>query len=298
MQTYHHRQGIWFGGGHVLLLALAIVGGACGAGLVLFVVSQFVYLILIFPVAMGFINGAFLAKYVHRWKVPHVSFTIVCAVIMALSAYGTFQYASYIQFREATRAAIGREIGTTDFDQTNKAVDLTLEDVTGAQGFMGYLRFQAATGIAIRRLTSSTGGIHLQGALAWLYWAIELAIVGAIGILMVKDTAKRPFCATCRSWYRFDHIGSIDASQEDVVIAAMRSGAYASVADQIGDQTLPPPSLEVYLGQCACRDGDELFSVSRAELTTRKSLQIRDIFQCRVFFSEASALRQRAEKAA
>ena len=59
---------------------------------------------------------------------------------------------------------------------------------------MGYLQDIAAAGISINRATSSSdsGGINLQGNLAYAYWVVELLLIAgfAIGTALSRARGK------------------------------------------------------------------------------------------------------------
>src|SRR4030067_3411498 len=82
----------------VLLLALASIVGGSAIGLVVFGISNFVYLIVLFPVAIAIIGIFPIAAAVVKGKVRNPLIATLFGLIMGLSIYGAFHIANYYRF--------------------------------------------------------------------------------------------------------------------------------------------------------------------------------------------------------
>lgn len=166
-------------------LALAVVTG----GVVAFV-SQFVYLVVMFPLVMGAI-AAFCGMLVHTKSLRLVAMLIglLCGVVI----YGSYRVGEYLIDRQKTIDKVTSQTGA-DPAMASKLLDQFLKADTGYDGFIGYVISSAREGIQITRATSSTG-IKLDEKATWIYWIIELIIVvalGASGGLRGRQVPSRP----------------------------------------------------------------------------------------------------------
>jgi hypothetical protein len=61
-----------------------------------------------------------------------------------------------------------------------------------------------------------------QGTRTWLLWGLNLAITLLTALLILHQGRNRPWCATCRSWYRTTRRGHLDRATTERLLAALQ----------------------------------------------------------------------------
>ncbi len=193
------------------LLLTAGIGGITLGG-VTFLVSQLIYLVVIFPVLLGLGSGWLLRQAVVRGKVRNPLAAGVVAVFMAGLLYGTMHWADYVLFRQNANAEIRRALrGSRQSSAANITVDNFLKETTGKTGFSGFLQYRSQQGLMINR---SLMRLPVGSQIMWNYWGFEFLVTGAIALGFASGAARKPFCEGCQSWYNtVDRLGRLSQAQ-------------------------------------------------------------------------------------
>ena len=87
---------------------------------------------------------------------------------------------------------IQQEDASITREEAAQFIDLYYQDTYNTTGFMGFLQEMAASGISINRATSSSdsGGINLQGNMAYAYWVVELLLIAGFAIGTALSRAR------------------------------------------------------------------------------------------------------------
>jgi hypothetical protein len=222
-------------------IAGAITGYAAGW------VSQWFYLVLLFPIVIGAAVGAVggTAIRIGKVRVPwlcglagFLAGTLAC-FSMYMCEYSRFEAELEMippEFREmarnleqfqARRAELPKEI--------QEFVDELAQDEQGRQtlaidGFFDYMDVQAQNGVEIGRATdvNKKGGMNLGYTGSYIYWGIELLIVAGISFAMMKGRAAEPFCIHCENWKTTEELGRVAGDQPSVV-EALETGRLSEI---------------------------------------------------------------------
>lgn len=195
------KEGAW-------LAVLALLGGGI-FGALGYVVTEVAYLIVLFPVGLGFACGVFMWWVVTSRKIRSAGVAAVVATVLALAAYGTFQYANYLNFRGNAYdivMAYSDRYDTSDIVQLEQFVDEVLLKETGSSGFVGYIKLSAQFGLEIAWLSFGFKEVWLDlgllenQVLFWVYKLIELDALVGFAVYSAMKAASRPFCAKCETW--------------------------------------------------------------------------------------------------
>jgi|GEM_PF-4743531 len=214
------------------LLLTAGIGGITLGG-VTFLVSQLIYLVVIFPVLLGLGSGWLLRRAVVRGKVRHPLAAGAAAVFMAGLLYGTMHWADYALFRQNATAEIRRALrGSRQSSAANAAsitVDSFLKEMTGKTGFTGFLQYRSQQGLMINR---SLMRLPVGSQVMWNYWGFEFLVTGAIALGFAYGAARKPFCEGCQSWYNTDdRLGRLSQAQLPEFLrllgSTLEAGGYA-----------------------------------------------------------------------
>jgi hypothetical protein len=174
-------------------LIFILLGGSV-IGLLASIISNFIYIHLLFPIAFGLAGmlilvGA-LGKFKIRGKLPEISL----ALLMALTIYGAYHYANYQTFRfvlaSQMNEQIANETGEPQSEVADIFVDYALEEETGHTGLPGYFLYRAEEGVSIGRWYSQNK-TNLGPYLSWVYWLVELAIITFMTVAPVSGSHAR-----------------------------------------------------------------------------------------------------------
>jgi hypothetical protein len=134
-----------------VLIGSVLIGGIIAIG------AQFVYPIIIFPIIMGAAAGILAMGTTLRLTKHGRLIGVLLAIASALVIYGSYRYCDYLLFLRK------------------------LNDPTIQVDFGQYLRLSAAVGETLQIRTMQ---VELGEALTWGHWAVELALVVGIAVLI------------------------------------------------------------------------------------------------------------------
>ncbi len=161
-------------------------------------ISQFFYLIILFPIAMGFAAGVGISMAVKGGKVRNPILAAGFASLTGLIVYASMNYVGYLKFKQDVAKQIVAEMGTGE--NSDKLTNDLLKEETGDDGFVGYIKYSAKQGTKISRAGSSSG-ITMDANATWVYWLVELAIINGLAIYLAYTAAAEPFCEESNDWY-------------------------------------------------------------------------------------------------
>lgn len=208
--------------------ALAGLAMGCVAGFI----SQFFYLVLLFPIVMGGAIGALGTYAIKQGKVRSPWLALVAALVGGSCAVWGMHYMDYRAFRTAQLkdttpeelAQIQQVARQFDTLKQNPPDDEDLRDFLDflakhpevvqalkVETFSDYVDFSATQGVTI---TSSRGGggkgMNLGYAGSYIYWAVELAIIAGLAVVIMRGAATEPFCLGCHEWKTWRMLGAVD----------------------------------------------------------------------------------------
>lgn len=217
----------------ILMLIVAVVVGAIVGG-ILWAVEHFTrfYLVVAFPIFAGFIAGGALTWVIRSGKVRSPMLAGLCGVVAALVIYGVYHYASYyVSYTEDWREFL-IEQGYTPADD-NELRQIIAEwqlEQYGSTGFLPYMNEAAEIGFSISRATSSSsGGIEIQGTIAWIYWGVEILIAAIVAASTAGKQAGEPFDEETGQWYGpVESIGKASVKARKELSSALNNGDYST----------------------------------------------------------------------
>jgi hypothetical protein len=254
----------------VLCLAvLAALAAGLATGLVAGVLSNRVYIVFLFPLGVGLVAGFILEKAIGLAKVRSARGAVVLGCLMALAVYGAYHWINYATFRGQflyeMHQQILEETGRSELIVANVMVDYALKQETGFTGFPGYLLFTARQGVTVGK--SFGPGLNLGPFFTWVFWLLELGIIGWTTVRRGRRAAGRPFCETCRRWYgREHHLGGVSAARAEVLTQLLERRDFSRVGPLL-EADAEMPSLEVYSQSCGtCSSSDSWLALKQVSL--------------------------------
>jgi hypothetical protein len=268
--------------GTVILVTVLVVWGLI-VGLTVGLFSHLIYIVFLFPLAMGINGGKMIAYAIQKAKLRTVSQLIVLSALSAIVIYGAFHYTRYIGFQvTAVMQIYSGLFGETEegnLQVTQAFLDYALEEETGHSGFLGYMLYEAKQGTAIGRLSRSSS-FNLGPVLTWLYWLLEFGIILGVTLQKGKKRIHMPFCESCGSWYGAEkHLGGTATANEPLLLDLIRQKDFAGLGTLI-EKNAEVPSLELYYQGCQnCGQGQSQLVVRHARQNGKGVLQFSDATQ-------------------
>lgn len=247
---------------NLVFVLFSILGGIV-VGLTAGSIGAFIYLVIVFPVIMGFAGGKVITDNAKYMKTTNNFLIALTSVLTAVVLFSTTFYIRFLGLYVTT--ALNELGGMTDqnLKVAKVLVDYALEEETGRTGFIGYILFKANQGVSIGRIFRSNE-LNLGPIFTWLYWLVELGVIIFITVYTSKEISKKPFCENCNAWYGGKrHIGGVVAAQETNILNSIKLQDYASVGKSL-EENPDLPSVELYLQSCmSCKKNDSFLSISR-----------------------------------
>ena len=261
------------------LLLSSVIGGLAIGGLT-HLISLLVYLIVVFPLGMGFAGGRVMVAAIRQGKVRNPAIATLFGILTGLLIYGSLHGAGYWQFKQSASEQITKELEGVSDNQSNNIIDTFLQEKTGSKGFLGYLKHNAQQGVSIGRLEST--GTNLGETGTWIYWLIELAIVDITIAAIAYSTAKNPFCENGDQWYKHpEHIGIVNLQCSENFLNLLQNDRFGEAGKLLDPlQGVHPANLEVYLQRCpCCKISDPILTVSSISKDSNGNLKLKQVAQ-------------------
>lgn len=223
--------------GLMMLVGAIVVTGAI-LGFIAHFVAQAFYLILIFPVLIGFGLGAVGVRMVNAGRVRNPLIGGVAGFLGGTLAMFMMHYFDQQKFRSEAMNEPGfaavvemspqqRQQFLADADPADR--EDASRGLRAADSVFGYLDLQAYYGVTIGKPgRSGDKGINLGYYGSYIYWLIELLVVAGITYAMVRGATQEPFCADCEQWKSPKVLGFF-AAEPALATAAVESGNLAKI---------------------------------------------------------------------
>jgi hypothetical protein len=256
----------------ILVLSLAILATLIVGllvGLLAGFLSKLVYIVFLFPLGVGLVAGFFLEKTIAGAKVRKVTQGALLGCLMAVTVYGTYQVTNYVAFRGQALFEMHQkfleETGESEPMVANLFVDYALKKETGFSGFPGYILYTNKQGVTVGKTFGS--GINLGPFFTWIFWLLEVAIIGWVTVRKGRQAADRLFCETCQRWYGKEyHIGGVSAARAEALTQLLERRDFARAGVML-ESDAELPSLEVYARSCGnCNSSDTWLALRQVSL--------------------------------
>lgn len=269
----------------VLIAGSVITGLALGA--LAYVISNLFYLVVIFPLLVGFAGAilyqrlAFFSKVRHTWLVALIGFAT--GTLIAAAFYTT----PYLKARHDYVAAFQAEYGT-DALTASEAFDTVLTYETGSSGFWGFMKFRAAEGdqytnyLVINSLPVSEFSFTLQSTWAWLYWMLEVILFALPLTWIGVEVGKAEFNLSANDWYAPlpRQIGSAALEDKERLLTRLHASELLAVSELLQPEgEIPHPALEIYEQRSKNKGGVILLSVKQTARVSNSKVNRKTVAQ-------------------
>jgi hypothetical protein len=221
----------------MLISALVLIGAALGFAA--HWISQFFYLIILFPAAIGLALGYVGKRMITSGRVRNPLLGGVAGFLGGAFAMLAMHYFDYEQFRghvsqwpaelrelaQMSPVDRAREL-TSDIKPETRAIVEEAADMITVTSFPAYVDMQARHGVELKRAASSSSGrgLNLGYYGSYIYWLVEVLIVAGITFVFVKSEAAEPFCTDCSEWKKPTVLGFLNTNDVNQATGAVKSG--------------------------------------------------------------------------
>lgn len=290
MQDYQPSNRVAASG--IVLLILVLFAGVILGGVV-YLISQLVYVVFVFPFAMGFAGAALIEWAVRRGKVRYPLLAAAVGVLIGILMYGSMHALDYRSFRRGARTAIVENWGTKVQQWTpevlEKAIDMVLVEETKLPGFGGYMILKAREGVSIVKVFGAA--YHLGPFLSWVYWLVELAIISGLAAHRGFKAASQAYCEACGTWYGGgQHLGGMEETEASELLQLLQVGDFEQMGKMLAEDA-ELPSLDLYLASCdRCEAGESLLTVERNFVNARGKAESQRVLRGMISAQQKAAL--------
>jgi hypothetical protein len=187
--------------GLVKMTGAALLGGAAVGGIT-YLVSLFIYVIILFPIGMGTVGGMLSGWAVKSGKVRNPWIASLFGILTGLTIYTTWRSLEHANFLSKTSPATN----------VNQSIATEKNSELAPKG-LGIVRIGGNGGYDIK---------NMGEAGAWVYWLAELAIIPYVAMLTPRAIANRAFCESANNWYtnkkRFGNVAPTDKNKFLVLV--------------------------------------------------------------------------------
>ncbi len=206
--------------GAVLLLGLELLAAAV-LGWIAGFIAQWLYLILIFPLAIGLALGGIGMVATEKGRVRSPFLGGVAGLLGGCAAMFVMHYTEY--FRVTGVWA----------EQAGVAPEVVRDDIS----FFDFMDIAATEGVVLQRAGGGGGGgggggLNLGYVGSYIYGGVEVLIVAGIAFAMVRSRASEPYCSACNRWKHSYTLGTLQPPQETLT-AILAAGDLGRLGGQV-----------------------------------------------------------------
>ncbi|MES2793158.1 MAG: hypothetical protein V4719_26340 [Planctomycetota bacterium] len=236
-------------GGLIKLTAISCLTGAV-VGLLAGFISQWFFLVLVFPLGMGVLIGAAGAAGVKAVKVrmPLVcgaaGFMGGCVAVAAMNGWQYYQFERELSIVPPEIRMLAR-----NFDKLQpqlKELDPPVQEILNnladnpegrealaVNGILDFIDLQARRGVELNRAKGGKNGLNLGYIGSYCYWGFELLLIAGIAFSIMRGAAAEPFCAGCEQWKTSSVAGSFLGPAKRLR-DSLELGDLAGISSQVG----------------------------------------------------------------
>jgi hypothetical protein len=201
--------------GFLIAAITSLLGAVVCAWLVSFV-KQWLYLIVLFPLALGLAVGVAGNFGVRRGKVRNglcAGLLGLVAGCLAMTAVHYFDYQRVLN----------------ELEQKNPVARQAMIDLGFT--FFKFVDMRAHDGVRIGKVgRGKDRGMNLGYVGSYIYWSLEMLGAGVVALALMYGTARAPFCNVCNTWKVERKLGQV-AMPARQVEQAIVSGEIVRLAD-------------------------------------------------------------------
>lgn len=195
----------------ILILIIGMAAAAMLMGGIAYWVSQYFYLVLLFPIAIGVAIGLVGFKIIKTARIRNMGLVMVIGLMAGVLSMGTMHYLGFMEYQKyfttlsdnekeflALPSEKQQEIMAQAPEADRADMQMFLASHSASQSFPAYMDQQAKIGVRLGKVGRSGSSIGYTGSI--IYWILETCFVAVFIILLVRDAVGQPYCTRCHVW--------------------------------------------------------------------------------------------------
>jgi hypothetical protein len=250
--------------GSGILIGLSMLA-AVALGWLVTLIEQWVYLILIFPLAIGALVGVVGMVGIKLGKVRSPALAGLAGILAGCVAMLSMHYFDYLAFRAEVdrdippdQQAVIEAMGPDQIRALPKQIqEQFLEErrAVRVKSFPAYMDYQATNGVTIQRVGhggANDRGTNLGYIGSLIYWGVEVLIVAVVAFVIMMGAAGQPFCRECQAWKQQRKLGTLTFRPGDVGAAQLVSALGSGEVTRLIDYNPSPGDGPLHLSASVC----------------------------------------------
>lgn len=220
-KPYQSKGGFSLNGVLTLVSGLALVGGVLGY--VAHWAAQFFWIVILFPILIGAILGVIGERLVRKARIRNPLVGAAAGLVGGVLAMGCMHYFDYKQFVSQIESSAPEFVAMLALPPNEREEVAAASDdpqsvrqaFAALESFKGYIDYQATLGVELS--SAGKAGLNIGYIGTYVYWIVEVLLVGAVTLVMVRKATAEPFCDACDQWKDLRPLGGISG---DPMVAA------------------------------------------------------------------------------
>lgn len=231
-------------GGLVILTCVTCLAGAL-SGLLAGFIGHYFFVIVLYPIVMGFVIGAAGAFGVRigRVRMPAVCGTAGllggCVAVATMHGMAYYMFEDQLklvppEIRQVARNLPQAKANLKAFpadvqDAINKlARDEETRRAFAVDSLVSFIDHRAHQGVEIGRMVRGRRPTNLGYVGSYSYWGVELLLIAGLAFVVMRGAAAVPYCARCDNWKTAEPAGTFHGAPQGVR-EALESGDLAAI---------------------------------------------------------------------
>ncbi len=252
----------------------ALLGGAAVGGIT-YLISLFIYVIILFPIGMGTVGGMLSGWAVKSGKVRNPWTASLFGILTGLTIYSTWRSLEHAQFlsKTAQTTKVNQSIAAEKQSiAAEKQSIATEKNLALAPKGLGIIRIGGNGGYDIR---------NMGEAGAWVYWLAELALIPYVAMLTPRAIASRAFCESANNWYtNKKRLGNVAPTDKNQFLVLVKTPQMTEAGTLLNThvQKVAAGSLEIYTKQ-ADPTGEHgiMLSINNTVVNKKGQLKLQEV---------------------
>jgi hypothetical protein len=194
----------------MLLLIIALPAAGLAIGLLTSYIAQWLYLVILFPFAMGALAGGVGWVLVRVGKAHTPAILWSATVLTALATILGLHFGHYLRALNAAEQQVPGVLA---------------RGISDPSMFGRYIDNSAEEGVTIaRRHRRGDKSLNLGYVGSYIYWAAEAGFIGYVLFLILRSAAQASLCEHCRRWKNERLLGQLPEGPPDLFGGSLLDG--------------------------------------------------------------------------
>ncbi|MEO1442651.1 MAG: hypothetical protein AAFV33_19775, partial [Chloroflexota bacterium] len=241
----------------IVAFSATVVAGII-VGLLLMVSSWIYYLFFVnVAVAAGIVVGI-LMLIIKRTKLRDTRYILTLAIVSTVVIYGSYRVGNYVDYLRFVHEDLRATDPSASFFEANALANEFLRQETGLPGLPGYIHLEALNGLGVSDFGSDEEDFRLNMPFTYVYWLLEIFVIGGIVFVGLSYQMKTPFCHKRDEWMEEEIIGYVARKDGNSFVEALNARDYRTA---VSFMQAKQAKVHVKVGMCNPQSNEAVLSV-------------------------------------